>query len=270
MDTGVYRWGQLREQASRREIDEAIRDGRLIRLRHGWYATRAADPRVVRAVAAGGVVSCASALDAHGVWVPPSRRLHIRGNDARSRTRRDWCRCLGRQPAEDGAVDGIPTALRHAAVCLPTEDFIVVCDSVLHLRLVTPAELADLFSDAPRRIVDALGRCDGRAESGTETMVRVRLTSRRPRLRVRPQAYIDGVGRVDLLIGDALIVEVDGYAYHSDPETFESDRLRDLRARLVGYAPVRLTFAQVVYRWEVVEPLLAQLIARGDHRRRRR
>ena len=263
MDTGVARWGTLRERASRAEIDRAVADGDIIKLRRDWYATPTAHPDVVRAVMAGGVLSCASALALHGVWVPPMDKLHIRGNDATARLHPDWCRQRGRQPAERAAVDDLETSLRHAAKCLPEEDFIVICDSLLNRGLVAPSTLEYWFGSGPRTVTERLQRCDGRAESGTETMARLRFQSRN--LRVRTQVRIPEVGRVDMVIGESLIVEVDGYAYHADPETFENDRLRDLHAKALGYNVIRLTFKQVVYQWNVVEPLILEIVRRREH-----
>ncbi len=62
------------------------------------------------------------------------------------------------------------------------------------------------------------------SESGTESKVRLLLRTRR--IGHRPQVYIARVGYVDLLVGDRLVVEIDGAAYHTGPE-FEEDRRRD-------------------------------------------
>jgi very-short-patch-repair endonuclease len=43
-----------------------------------------------------------------------------------------------------------------------------------------------------------------------------------------------------------LIVEVDGYAFHSSRAAFERDRRRDARLTAAGYRVVRLTYAQVL------------------------
>ncbi|MCF8589527.1 endonuclease domain-containing protein [Gordonia liuliyuniae] len=266
MDTGVYSRGQMLARWPRREIDRAITDGRLVSLRRRWWARLDADPDVVRAVRAGGVLTCTSALRRHGVWVPPTDRLHIRGNDATSRLRPDWCRQHGRQPAECEAVDDLPTALLHAARCLPSEDFVVICDSVLNRQLMSATDLAVLFATHPKCVVHSLELCDGRADSGTESMVRLRL--RAPNLKVRPQVYIPGVGKVDFVVGRSMLIEVDGFEYHAAPHAFENDRLRDLHARALGYDPIRLTYTQVVHQWSVVGPLLAEMIRRGDHQRR--
>lgn len=265
MDTGVYTRGQMLARWPRREIDRAIAAGELVNLRRRWWARRDADEEVVRAVRAGGVLTCTSALRKHGVWTPPTDRLHIRGNDATSRLHPDWCRLYGRQPAESDALDDLPTALLHAARCLPSEDFVVVCDSVLNNKSMSTTDLAVLFATHPKTVVRSLERCDGRADSGTESMVRVRLA--RQNLQIRSQVFIPEVGRVDFVIGRSMIIEVDGFEYHADPQTFENDRLRDLHARALGYHPIRLTYHQVVHQWSVVGPLLAEMIQRGDHRR---
>lgn len=263
MDTGVVNWGTLRAQGSRAEIDKALTDGRLHKLRRNWYATETANPRVVEAVTAGGVLTCASALALHRVWVPPTDRPHIRGNDATARLHPSWCTQFGRQPAEDQAVDDVETSLRHAAKCLPAEDFIVVCDSVLNHGLLSEEQLGRLFVGAPQFVRQRLARCDARAESGTETMVRLRLC--RPNLLIRSQVQIAGVGRVDLMVGRSLIIEVDGYEYRADPETFEKDRLRDLNAKALGYNVIRLTYQQVVFQWPRTLRLLNAILRRGEH-----
>jgi very-short-patch-repair endonuclease len=43
-----------------------------------------------------------------------------------------------------------------------------------------------------------------------------------------------------------LAVEVDGYSYHSDPKTFQSDRDRDYHLMISGYRVLRLTHNEVM------------------------
>jgi very-short-patch-repair endonuclease len=59
---------------------------------------------------------------------------------------------------------------------------------------------------------------------------------------------IEGV-EVDFVWRDArLIVEVDGYAYHRSPTTFESDRERDVILSVAGWQVLRFTWAQLTRR----------------------
>ena len=256
MDAGVFKWGKLSRSFSRRELRAKIREGVLVELRRGWYATPFAHPDVRIAVAAGGVLTCLSALALYGVWVPEGTRIHIRGDEHSSRGHPDWCRQFGRQPGVLEAVDEFLTALRHAARCLSVEDFVVVCDSIVNRGLMRLDDLVAEFADRPRSFQKVLDLIDGRAESGIETMVRLRLIE--AGVAVTPQVTIPFVGRVDLLVGTSLIIEVDGARYHFDRANYENDRLRDLHATAFGYRTIRLTYDQVVFQWDVVGPLITR------------
>lgn len=72
--------------------------------------------------------------------------------------------------------------------------------------------------------------------------------------------------RVDLMIGERLIVEVDGREHHSDPVAFERDRVRDARLSALGYRVLRFSYNQVMFDWPLVEASILAATARGDHR----
>lgn len=250
------------------DIRRLVRQESLRRIRTGWYAASFADQLVVEAVREGGVLTCLSALRRHGVWVPEHpHALHlrpmVRGNSVRTSRR---CRTFGPMPAAVGAVDDVVTALRHAARSLDAEDFIVVSDSALNLKLATFDELSSALSTAPARVRSLLDRCDGQAQSGTETMVRLRLRAKN--IGVSTQHHVPGVGHVDLLVGNRLVIEVDSKAHHTGVERYESDRTRDRLLTQLGYLPIRFTYRQVVHDWHACEHTVIDLVRRGDHRRR--
>jgi very-short-patch-repair endonuclease len=89
---------------------------------------------------------------------------------------------------------------------------------------------------------------------------------RRLNIRDRPQARIDGVGRVDLLIGDRLVLELDGRGWHSSEEAFEEDRRRDLALLERGYLVIRVSYNQVMTQWDWIERVIRQLVALNEHR----
>lgn len=246
-----------------------VAQGQLRRLRVGWYAQPAADPTIVRAVTAGGTLACVSALALHGVWTPDRRILHVR----RHRNFRSHplergivdCGSGGDLPAARRSVDPLPVALRSAWRCLPTDEFVAVADS-LWLMGLDPAQVAEILGGG-RDVLNAVALMD-RAESGTESLVRLRL--RRRRLRVRAQIEIEGVGRVDLLVGDRLVIEVDSRAHHTGTENHSRDRWRDLRLHERGFVVLRLTWAQVMHHWDEVEPVILALASRRAHVRRGR
>lgn len=106
--------------------------------------------------------------------------------------------------------------------------------------------------------------------SGSET--RVRRSLERRGVRVQPQYAIEGVGFIDMLVGDRLIIECDSVEYHTDAEAYARDRARDQACVQMGYLVVRLTYQDVMVRWEQTERLILDLIRQRVHlnpRRRR-
>jgi very-short-patch-repair endonuclease len=72
---------------------------------------------------------------------------------------------------------------------------------------------------------------------------------------------------VDFLWRDAgLVVEVDGFAYHSTRAAFERDRRRDAKLQSAGFAVVRVTWRQILDEPEALVAFLAQNLARPDQR----
>jgi very-short-patch-repair endonuclease len=58
-----------------------------------------------------------------------------------------------------------------------------------------------------------------------------------------------------------LVVEVDGYLFHSDKASFESDRRRDQVFAAAGYTVVRVTWAQLSDEPLAVGARIAQALA---------
>jgi very-short-patch-repair endonuclease len=256
---GVASAAQLREAGWSRQ---QIRKRGWQPLRRGWYAGPSAEPQVVRAVAAGGVLSCASVLRRFEVWVPDSG-LHIRYAE-RARTSRSGarsCHPYRLDPPITGAIDPIDVAVASAANCLDPEGLIVVLDSMLNKRMIQMADARDIVAASRFARLHLAERCDPASESGTETMIRLRL--RALRIRLRTQVDIPGVGRVDLLVGDKLIIEADSREHHLP--RYQADRDRDRVATRLGYLVIRLTYEDVVYRWDTVEADILAIIRRDGH-----
>ena len=272
---------------SKWQIERAVAAGELKRVRPGWFSGLIPDAAVVAAVQAGGCVSCFSALQLLGVWVPEGKRRHVRlpehrrppvrkakaaagapdGTAARQRSRGS-CRPFGVEPAVTSAIDGLEPAFRCALRCGSREDVVVVADSILHSQLATREELEEWAKDAPRAVRALLDVADGKAESGSESMVRWRLRALRlsPRIQVR---VMRGV-RVDVLVGERLIIEIDSRAHHTSVEAYESDRRRDRRLLARGFLVLRLSYRQIHDEWPEIEQAILQIVRRGDHRWARR
>ncbi len=263
---GVLTTAQLLQAGvTKRMLRDALEAGAWARVRRGWIACRP-DPAALAAVRAGGAVSCLSAMAHLGAWQPRRTAGHVRRADGQ-RDRRDratkGCRPFGGNPPVRAAVDDLETAFRCALRCADPEQLVAVADSILHRELATLEELRRWSATAPQRVRALLDLLEPLSESGTESMVRVRL--RALGLRVRVQQWI-GRRRVDLMIGDRLIIECDSAAHHADPEAFQRDRRSDRVHLALGYLVVRLTWEQIHDEWPEVERDLLAIVRRGDHR----
>ena len=259
---------------SGRQLSRAVHRGELIRVRQGWYATPDLATPLQEAFRVGGRLTCSQAGRLLGLSVRDTPRVHVAVPAHSSRLRRPdnareplgphdavihWVADRGRSRLIRDTVD----VLADMAYCQPLELTVAAVDSALRLRLIDRGAWLRRCREMPRRLRRLLARVDRRAESITESLVRVRLQGLgiEPRLQVR----IVGVGRVDLLIGARLVIEVDGRAYHSDPEAFERDRARDARLSIRGYRVLRFSYRQVMSRWSEVKGSILAAIARGDH-----
>ncbi|HEY9311532.1 type IV toxin-antitoxin system AbiEi family antitoxin domain-containing protein [Williamsia sp.] len=268
VETGVFTSAELQHAGyDRATLRRRLRDGSLIRLRKGWYATPAADAGVVEAVRRGGALSCVSALRFHKIWVPPGQgQAHVRVSKHGKQQRGRFCQGHGRPVPVTTAVDPIPVALGCAARCLGDEDWIVVCDSVLNSAESTVPELQAQMGVLPVRLRELMARCDPSSQSGTESITRLRL--RAAGFAVEVQPGIAYVGRVDLRVG-RLLIECDSKAHHTSLENYQNDRRRDRRALVERWLTMRITYDDVLYGWDEVLADIRSITRTDRHRIRR-
>lgn len=260
---------------SRAQLAAFVRAGRVVRVRQGWYCRPGLHPELMGATRVGGLLTCRSALDLAGFWVVDDGRLHVavEPNDCRLRSPRNAARRL--QPSEPVVVhwrSGVTSAsasrlsvdpvraLIHLTECVDGELLTAAADSVLCNRPALASELRHKSIDLPQSAQLALLNADGICESGIETLFWLRMRHLEP----RRQVAIAGVGRVDFLLGERLIVEVDGAAFHAGHAEFEADRRRDALLSARGYRVLRFSYHQVLERWPEVHVAVWAAILRGD------
>ncbi|WP_439031869.1 endonuclease domain-containing protein [Gordonia terrae] len=279
-DCGVFTLTELAAMGWTADaIKQARRSETLTSLGYGWVRASGADAAAVAAVTAGGALSCVSALRFHqkhghsGIWIPPGhgethvrRSKHMKSKPKPSGPFR-WCQGFGRALPVQSAVDEIPVALNCAARCLSHEEWVAVVDSILNTTDWTIPDIQAEMGRVARTVAALFGRCDARAQSGTESIVRLRLIAAGFDVVVQPS--IGGRERADLRTG-SLLIECDGRSYHSDAKAFANDRRRDRMTMLDRWMTMRLTYDDVVFDWEpVLEEIRA--VTRADrHRLRRR
>lgn len=233
---------------SDRWIRSAVRVGEIVRLRYGVFCLPGLDALTRRAVAAGGRLACVSELRRLGVWVIERNVVHIQFAPHGSRRAPSSAICHWRTPDSSATRTAVSPAeaITQAASCIPFGELVAAIDSALRQDLVQAGQLAGRSTTIDR----ALAMADARAESGLESLIRMLLVELG--LGFRLQAVITGVGRVDFLVEERVVVEADGDEFHGSAPARARDRIRDAAAVAAGYSALRFDYAQIVFQRELV------------------
>jgi very-short-patch-repair endonuclease len=274
---GAGRTADLRAAgATKRDLSDAVRAGVLARPRQGVYVLPETSAGRMEALGHRGRIACATAARDRGLWTldggddePVHTWVHPDRHPARHR-RLDHgdderCCILHR----DVAVDppdlvrvGILHCLVQLAQCHGEEAFFAALESALRQRLISARQRARLRAAVPPELVELVDLARMDADSGLESLVRLRL--HRLGIAVACQVNIPGVGRVDFVIGDCLIVEADGGTHGGDNR--HRDLLRDAIAMGLGFVILRFDSALILHDWETVEAAILAALDRSLHR----
>jgi len=138
-------------------------------------------------------------------------------------------------------------------------------------RLVSSGVLLAALDRAPKRRGAAALRALLRQESGpaltrSEAEERLLALVRAEGLPLPESNVRVGAYEVDFLWrAQRLVVEVDGYAFHSSPAAFERDRVRDADLGDAGFRVRRVTWRQLTEDPDGVKRMLRRALARGEH-----
>nr|WP_274637667.1 DUF559 domain-containing protein [Microbacterium bovistercoris] len=248
-----------------------VRTGCAEAIRRVWIALPGADPQLVTAARAGGRVSCITLAGRRKWWMPEDVgsgiHLHLHPRAGSARLGEDWIGVLHWAkpvaPLPGRTLSAtVEDALAHVAVCLPHDLALVVWESAARIESLAPNYLRSLSwtTSAARQLADAVV---GLSDSGLETLVVAPL--RRWGLQVRQQVRLAG-RFVDLVIGERLVVQIDGYEFHSSSAQRTHDIAHDAELRLRGYTVLRFSYAQIVHDWPAVERTIRRAVAAGLHR----
>lgn len=262
---GVARVATLRAAGvPRRAIEQALAARAVIRPRNAWLALPDADPLLVAAARAGVVLSCITQAERLGLWVVKDGAIHVAApphrhvGEVKHGTRVHWARpIVPRHP--DALTDPVENVLAAVASCQPHERALAVWESALRQGTVTRESLRRLpLPPAPRALLD---QCSLHSDSGLETFIPVRL--RFLRLPIRQQVWLVG-HPVDFLIGDRLVLQIDG-GHHVGAQR-RGDIAHDAQLTLLGYHVVRIDYVQVMTMWPEVHDVIVRAVAQGLHR----
>ena len=252
---------------SRTTLSRHVAQGRIDRVRTGVFAVPDLAPEVREAVSHGGALTCTSALRTHKVWVlHEGTEPHIwMGASGKARDHAN-CACVshyyrGKPPLGTATFE---QALLHLYRCQGDEAFFAAFESAWKLRLLSRAARARMRSALPasaRWLMD-IARPD--ADSGLESLLRLRLHLLG--IRLECQVSIAGVGKVDFVIGGRLILEADGKENHDGKTVRHKDLTRDAAASALGYETLRFDYAQVIHDWPTVQAAIIGALRRlRDH-----
>jgi len=268
---GVATRRRLVGACGRRDVDRAVREGRIAILSRDRYASPAVDAAVAQAHALSGFLCLASAALHHGWGV---LRLPDEPDIALPRGRKVRATYSGAnlhqfELAPDDVVDDIATSKRatllHCLRGLPGAEALAIADSAARAGDLTALRHAALLARGPgaakvRRIA---GLARAEAANPFESALRaIALTV--PGLDVEPQVLITSVepwARVDLADRDLRIVlEADSFEWHGHRSALVADTDRYNRLVADGWRVLRFSWEAVMFRPEEVRRTLLAVV----------
>ena len=240
---------------------------------------------VLLSLAAGPVLSHASAARRHGLLVPTSA-----GTDVRVTSVDQWRTGRGYRVARAALPepDAVPWVDRFATTSVPRTlvdcarewsllDAVIALDAALHGRRILRSDLllavhAARHRTGASRAARAVGLSDGRAESPLETEGRLALLAAglpRPELQVDLHDARGFVARVDAWYEEAAVaIEFDGQVKYRDPyggrtphEVLWEEKRREDHVRRLDVRVLRLAKADLGTAWPRAVAVLTRLLA---------
>ncbi|MCC4909474.1 DUF559 domain-containing protein [Microbacterium sp. cx-59] len=264
---GVARSATLmRAGVSKHALAEAVDAGALVRIRRRWVAIPDADPFLISAAREGVILSCITRAQRLRLWVLDDERPHVAAAPhagmvtTRAAVVHRHAPLVPRHP--DSLEDSIENTLSLVAVCQPFERALAIWDSAFRQGIADPHAMSGY--DLGLKAREVLESASAYRDSGLETIVYVRL--RFLRMPIVSQVWIAG-HRVDFLIGERLILQIDG-GHHVGAQR-AADIAHDAQLMLLGYHVIRVTYAQVMEGWATVLDLILRAIGQGLHLARR-
>lgn len=258
-------------------IFAAVRSSEVIRVRKGWYANTELDADVIRAWRVGGQLACVSAAVHHKLWVPElPDMLHVSVPPLAAQLRRsgNHRQRLAEIPDESIRIHwsghrsgsrlavSVADSIAEIFKCQHMDVGFVVIESALHQKRLDVFDYHELLDGIPLNARRLARLADASSESGSESLLKLMLL--RLGIPFRQQVVVADVGRVDFLVGDRLVVEVDSKQHHSEPY---KDRRRDALLSVEGHRVLRFMYSQIVHERDLVEAAIIAALARSDHNR---
>lgn len=248
-------------------IERAVADMRIRRVRRSWLVTPECPDSLLTAATAGGRVTCVSAAERPGLWTPAHEGLHLAVHSHGSRYEPDggvihWAQPPVALPRTEPR-EHVLNILFHVARCVGRSEALAVWESAIRKQRVD-APLLERIQWRSSRASEIASIASAASDAGTETQFRFLMNQ--IGVEVRQQVWIDG-HPVDGLVGESLVVQVDGFAHHSSPADRRRDVRADARLALRGFSVFRFDYQQVFFDPDHVVSTIQTAMAQGLHRR---
>lgn len=243
------------------DIRVALRRGDIVDLGRRRVALPGTEPAYITAVTSGALLTCLSAADAYGLWVlEKPATIHLHCNYGRKDDAVNHRRPPGLARHTWMPVLALTDVLIHALLCQPALPAAVIVESAIKQKKTTVRHLRDQLqghrTGKARSVLDLIV-----GDAGSAIEVVARLLFMRAGIHVDSQVELPGVGWVDFLLEGTLVVEVDGFTYHSSREAYRRDRRRDNAVILLGYKRLRFTYEDIMYRRDLVLEQVLQVLS---------
>ncbi|WP_426976248.1 DUF559 domain-containing protein [Pseudarthrobacter sp. O4] len=235
---GVARTAQLLAAGFSRTDIAHLANKAVKQPRRGIFMLPDCRPDLAAAIRHNARITCASAAGHYGLWLrePPGQH-HLACNHGHGTgfIRHRTVRFEGHPSLPLAAIEDV---VLHAMSCLAPPASTALATSAIRLYGVPLELLKDqLAGDRSGPALKALNQLDLRAESIVE--VDAQYVFNANGIGFETQVQLPGIGRVDFLIEGYLIVEVDGFAFHSSREALRRDLGRNNASTLSGFAVLR-------------------------------
>lgn len=266
---GVADVSTLVALTSRRRLDRAVADGRVVRDARGRYALPGVDEARRAAARLNGVLCLDSAARFHGWGLkhePTVPAVAVPRNRKVSAERREGARVVYLDLSEDERRERVTSPLRTVLDCaarLPFDEALAIADSALRAGAISREDLLSASARQPKRHrakgLAVAQAADGRAANPFESVLRA-LALEVAGLDVEPQYWI-GERRVDLAdprLG--LVIEADSFEFHGERRQLKRDCERYNALTADGWVVVRFAWEHVMFEPEYVRAVLASAV----------
>lgn len=228
-----------------------------MRIRRGIYGLPGEAGAFGMALSHNALLTCLSAAPTYGLWtVHAAGIVHLSPSHKRAPAGTLTHGRCGHPPHAWLPVAGLADVLIHALRCLPEVESLVMVQCAAQRGDITVDFLRrKLPGNRNARARAVLDSVIPRADSILEVLANYHF--RRAGLQVRRHVELPGVGEVDFLVEDCLVVETDGGS-HLEPRQVKKDRKRNNATVIGGRLGLRFGYDDVVNH---PERMVAEVVA---------